>query len=216
MASGCGPDRSRPGKRQRAMLRIRFDLLSSLLRCKHDGDIELGVAIQPRCHSMLSEKKSLLRIAEAVAIAGTVVALWLAIQSYMHPDADFPVFLAACAGMAVLLLTFLPACILGGEYVRTVRKPSTWRERTEGLNAQEVQAIVRWAPKPYLFGACAGILIAIGTALRYGSITFTDGQAVSPEEVAGLALYFCMFYLLALPVLASAARMPGSYAASDA
>jgi uncharacterized membrane protein YdfJ with MMPL/SSD domain len=165
---------------------------------------------------MLSEKKSLLRIAEAVAIAGTAVALWLAVQSYMHPDPDLPVFLVACAGMAVLLLTFLPACMLGGEYVRTVRRPETWREKTEGLNPREIQAIVRWAPKPYLFGACAGILIAIGAALKYGSITFTDRQAVNPEDITGLALYFCMFFLLALPVLGSAARMPGSYAASDA
>lgn len=165
---------------------------------------------------MLSKMKTLLRFTEVIAIAGTVVALSLALQSYRRPDPDFPIFLAACAGMATLLLTFLPACMLGGEYVRTVRKPRTWREKTEGLNASEIHAIVRWAPKTYLVGACIGILIAIGAALRFGSITFSDGQSVKPEDITGLALYFSMFFLLALPVLGSAARMPGSYASSYA
>ena len=165
---------------------------------------------------MLSEKKTLLRLAELVSIAGTAVALFLAAQSYRQPDPNFPLFLAACAGMVILMLTFLPACMLGGEYVKTVRKPSTWRTKTEGLNARELQAIVRWAPKGYLVGACIGILIAVAAALRFGSITFSDGQSVNPEDITGFALYFSMFFLLALPVLGSAARMPGSYAASDA
>lgn len=160
---------------------------------------------------MLSEKKLLLRLAECISIAGTAIALALAFYSHLRPDSDFPVFLAACAGMAVLLLTFLPACMLGGEYIRTVRKPQTWRDKTDGLSAGEIRAMVRWAPKAYLVGACLGIVFAIGAALKYGSITFADGQAVDPEHVAGLALYFSMFYLLALPILGSAARMPGSY-----
>jgi len=118
--------------------------------------------------------------------------------------------------MAVLMLTFLPACMLGGEYVRTVRKPSTWRQRTEGLNAREIAAVVRWAPKSYIYAACVGVAIAVATAIRFGSITFAEGQTVNPEHITGLALYFSVFFLLALPVLGSAARMPGSYAQSDA
>ncbi len=165
---------------------------------------------------MLSERKTLLRIAEVLSVMGTAAALSLAVLSYWWPNQDFPVFLAACGGMTALLFTFLPACMLGGEYVQTVRRPSTWREKTEGLNASEIQAIVRWAPKAYSVGACVGILIAVGAALKFGSITFSDGQTVRPEDTTGMALYFSMFFLLALPVLGSAARMPGSYASNEA
>ena len=165
---------------------------------------------------MLSKKKTLLRAAEVVAICGSLAALSVALQAIRKPDADFPVFLAACAGMAILMLTFLPACMLAGEYVRTVRKPSTWRQKTEGLNAGELVAIVRWAPRTYLYAACLGVAVAVGTAVKFGSITFSEGQTVSPAEVTGLALYFSVFFLLALPVLGSAARMPGAYAEGDA
>ena len=165
---------------------------------------------------MLSEHKSVLRALEVCAIAGAAGSVWLAVQGYLRPDPDFPVFLVSCAGMAVLLLTFLPACMLAGEYVRTVRKPTTWRGKTEGLSSNEIQAIVGCAPMVYKVAACIGVLIAISAAMKFGSITFTDGQVVRPEEVTGLALYFCMFFLLALPVLGSASRMRGPYASSAA
>jgi hypothetical protein len=165
---------------------------------------------------MVSEHKLLLRAAEAVAIGGAIAAFWLAAHAYRNPDPDFPVFLAASAGTAVLLLTFLPACMLAGEYVRTVRNPVSWRERTEGLKPNEITAIVRWAPKPYLFAACTGVAIAIVTAIKFGTLTFASSQSVNPDNVPGLGLYFSVFFLLALPVLGSAARMPGNYASGDA
>ena len=165
---------------------------------------------------MLSEQKLLLRAAEAIAIGGTFAAFWFALQAYRKPDPDFPVFLVACAGMAILLLTFLPACMLAGEYVRTVRKPASWRERTEGLNPSEIAAVIRWAPKLYLYAACTGVAIAVATAFKFGSITFSSSQSVAPEDITGLGLYFSVFFLLALPVLGSAARMPGNYASSEA
>jgi len=160
---------------------------------------------------MLCEKKLLLRLAELLAIAGSLASLLLALHSYRRPDPDFPVFLAACGGMALLMLTFLPACMLGGEYVRAVRKPVTWHQRTDGLNASELKALVRWAPRPYLFAAGAGIVIAVTAALQFGSITITDSQPINPNDIVAIALYFAVFFLLALPLLASAARMPGAY-----
>lgn len=165
---------------------------------------------------MLSEQKLLLRAAEAIAIGGTLMALWLAIDAYRRPDPDFPVFLAACGGMAILLLTFFPACMLAGEYVRTVRKPISWRGQTEGLNPNEIAAVVRWAPTPYKYAACAGVVVAVATAVKFGSVSFSSSRAANPEDIPGLALYFSVFFLLALPVLGSAARMPGNYARSAA
>jgi len=165
---------------------------------------------------MLSERKLILRISELLAIGGATGALFLALMSSLRPEPEAPLLLLSCAGMALLILTFLPACLLGGEFVRTVRRPSTWRQRTEGLNSDEIQAIVKWAPTAYKAGACAAVLIAVGTALRFGSITFSENQLVGVESITGLALYFSVFYLLALPVLGSASRMPGAYAQPDA
>jgi hypothetical protein len=165
---------------------------------------------------MLSEKKMLLRVAELLAISGGVGAIWSAAQSYFRPTHEFPLFYVVFAGMVVLSLTFLPACMLAGEYVRTVRRPNTWRGKTEDLNPAEIQAMVRWSPKTYLVGACVGILVPIGDALRSVSTTVPDSHSVNFEDITGTALYFCMFFLLALPILGSAARMPGSCAANDA
>ena len=115
---------------------------------------------------MLSEKKLLIRVAELIAVAATLAALCLAVQTYRNQDSDFPVFLWGAAGMGALMLTFLPACMLGGEYVKTVRKPATYRQRMEGLNVREISAIIRWAPASYKTAAVAGILVAVGTALK--------------------------------------------------
>jgi hypothetical protein len=165
---------------------------------------------------MLSERKQLLQAAEAIAIGGTLAALWLADEAYQTPVPEFPVYWVLLAGMAALLLTFLPAWLLIGEYVRTVRKHASWRERTVGLSSSEIEAVFRWSPKPYVYAACAGVAIAVTTAIKFGSITFSSSQSVISEDVTVLGLYFSVCFLLSLPVLGSAARMPGNYASSDA
>ena len=64
--------------------------------------------------------------------------------------------------------------------------------------------------------ALTGVAIAVATAFKFGSITFSSSQSVAPEDITGLGLYFSVFFLLALPVLGSAARMPGNSASSEA
>jgi hypothetical protein len=162
---------------------------------------------------MLSEQKLLLRLAELVAIASVVAALYFGFKTHQDQDADFPVFLAGVAGMALLMLTFLPACMLGGEYVKTVRKPTTWRQRTAGLEIKELTAVLRWAPRFHLAVAAGGIVVLAVAAFKYGSVQFHSSMAPDPTKIPGLFFYFSVFYALALPVLASASRMPGSYAA---
>ena len=164
---------------------------------------------------MLSERKLFLRIAELIAIAATLAAFILAVQAWRAPDANFPVFLWGVAGMAAMMLTFLPACILGGEYVKTVKKPTTYRQRSEGLNTKEISAVIRWAPTSYKVAAAAGLLVAVGAALKYGSIEFHSNEQIDTQKIPGMFLYLSTFFLLALPVLGSAARMPGTYAANS-
>ncbi len=99
---------------------------------------------------MLSDKKTLLRLAELASLAATASAIYLGVKTHLEQDPDFPVMLAGVVGMGVLMLTFLPACMLGSEYVKTVRKPSTWRQHTSGLDKKELTAVLRWAPRFHL------------------------------------------------------------------
>ena len=161
---------------------------------------------------MLSEQKLLLRLAEIVAMAAVLIALYFGVKTHQEQDSDFPVFLAGIAGMAVLMVTFLPACMLGGEYIKTVRKPTTWRQQTAGLNKKELIAVLRWAPRFHLLVASIGVLVLVFAAIKYGSVQFNSNQAPDPSKIPALFLYFSVFYALALPVLASASRMPDSYA----
>jgi len=162
---------------------------------------------------MLCEQKQLLRLLELVCLAAIAASLAIAFVTWLKPDEGFPVLLLAVAGMAVLMLTFLPACMLGGEYVKTVKKPSTWRQRTEGLDSSDLSTLLRWAPALYKAGAVAAILIAVATAISFGSIKFNSESPVDPQQIPAMFLYLNVFYLLALPILGSASRMPGSYAA---
>jgi hypothetical protein len=164
---------------------------------------------------MLSDRKVILRLAELIAVTSTLTAFWMAVHTYRVLDADFPVSLWGTAGMAALMLTFLPACMLGGEYVKTVKKPVTYRQRTEGLSPAEISTLLHWAPTSYKAAAAAGVLVAAGAALKYGSIEFHSSEPIDAEKVPGMFLYLAAFFLLALPVLGSAARMPGTYAANS-
>ncbi len=161
---------------------------------------------------MLSEQKTLLRLAELVALVAFGGAIYLGVQTHREQDPDFPVMLAGVAGMGLLMLTFLPACMLGSEYVKTVRKPVTWRQHTAGLDKKGLTAVLRWAPRFQLVVAALSVLVLVFSAFKYGSVQFSSSTPTDPSKIPGLFFYFAVFYALALPVLGSAARMPGVYA----
>lgn len=163
---------------------------------------------------MFSEHKAVLRVAETVAVVSAAGSIWFAVQAYRVPDPDFPFELASILGFALLMLTFLPACMLAGEYVRTVRQPETYAEKTDGLNSQEIAAIIRWAPLWQKAAGASAVLIVVSTAIAFGSVSWSSDKPPSSTDSAAAALYLSAFFLLALPILGSAARMPGSYAQS--
>ena len=161
---------------------------------------------------MLSEQKTLLRLGELVALAAACAAIFLGVQTHRDQDPDFPVMLAGVAGMGLLMLTFLPACMLESEYVKTVRKPATWRQHTAGLDKKELIAVLRWAPRFQLVVAALSVFVLVFAAFKYGSVQFNSNTPPDPSKIPGIFFYFAVFYALALPVLGSAARMPGTYA----
>lgn len=163
---------------------------------------------------MLSEHKAFLRLTEAVTIFGALGSPFIAFRLYLEPSSDLPIELAFIAGFALLMLTFLPACILGGEYVRTVLRPATYRERVAGLSSSELSALLRWAPVAHKTAGVLGVAIAVATAVAFGSVSWSSNDPPTPTDGIAGALYLASFLLVILPVLASAARMPGTYVAN--
>ncbi|MFM9915179.1 MAG: hypothetical protein ACKVOX_05160 [Rhizobacter sp.] len=164
---------------------------------------------------MLSSKKRLLRISELLALAGSAVMLWQAVRTFLSPPSDFPAFLAASLCLAGLLFSLLPVCMLGAEYIRTVRRATTPEERSDGLSSSEIAFLTRWSPRAYKVGAWLALSILLGTLVYFGGVTITTHEELEPAKVPAVFLYFSVFYLMCLPVLGSATRMPATYAANS-
>lgn len=162
---------------------------------------------------MLSEHKTFLRAAEGVAIVGALASLLFALRCYLGGSSE-PIELAFIGGFALLMLSFGPACALGGEYVRTVRRPASYREKVTGLSSSEISALLRWAPPAHKLAGVFGVLVLVVAGLAFGSVSWSSERPPTLRDGTAGGLYLAVFFLLALPVLASAARMPGSYAES--
>jgi hypothetical protein len=163
---------------------------------------------------MFSARKSWLRLIEWLTIAAVVVATCLGIAAFLQGERGSPLELLLLALFALLMVTFAPACVLAGEYVRTVRQPNRYREHVAGLAAHELKALVRWSPFLYKATAVAGFVVALVVGLVVGQVSWSDTDPLTSREAAAASLYLACFYLFALPVIGSAARMPGSYSAA--
>jgi hypothetical protein len=159
---------------------------------------------------MLSEHKFLLRICESLSIVGALGSLLFALRCYLGGSTE-AIDLAFISGFALLMVTFGPACALGGEYVRNVRRPGSFREQSAGLSSSEISAIVAWAPSAYKFAAILGVAIAVVAALAFGSVSWSSDRPPTSRDGIAAGLGLSGFFRLALPILGSAARMPGSY-----
>lgn len=162
--------------------------------------------------AMLSERKSLLRASEVIAALAAAATLAQAARTFAAPPTGYPAFVAATLCMLGLLLTFLPVCLLGAEYIRTVRKPRLQGEEQEGISGAELSFLTRWAPRSHKAAAWLAMAILIGTLFTFGDVTVTTSSDLEPGKVPGLFLYFSGFYLICLPILGSASRMSGTYA----
>lgn len=160
---------------------------------------------------MLSEQKLLLRISECISIAGSLGSLLVALHCYLGGSAEV-IEPASIAGLVLLIMTFGPACALAEEYVRTVHRPARYTMNTAGLSSGDISAIVEWAPSAYKFAAILGVGIAVFAGLAFGSASWSSDRPLGLRDGIAGGLGLSAFFLLALPVLASAVRMQGSYA----
>ncbi|MBC7756720.1 MAG: hypothetical protein H7Z20_08825 [Bdellovibrio sp.] len=160
---------------------------------------------------MLSHHKLLIRVAEVVALVATGVAFSVATYAHTHPAATEPFELAVIAMFALDMFSFGIACALAGEFVRSVRQPTTLPDRYRGLSSAKITGLFKWAPIAYKLAAIVAIIVVVITGFTIGSVEWSSSEAFTPQLAVGAMLYLAGFFLFALPVLGSAARMPGAY-----
>jgi hypothetical protein len=161
---------------------------------------------------MLSQHKLFIRFVETVAQAAILLAGGVATCAHFRPDSLFPFELTVFGLFAILMPSFGTACALGGEFVKTVRRATTVREKSDDLSPAEIGKLLRWAPVWQKAAAIAGILVAVVTGVTVGDVSWTSEVPFTPAHALGESLYLSAFYLLSLPVLGSASRMRGTYA----
>ena len=163
---------------------------------------------------MLSEQKVFLKFSEFVAVFGAGGSMFIAFYLYLAPQSSLSIKFFFTIAFGMLALSFFPACVLISEYARTVRDSSYFGARTAGLNAGELAALMHWAPLACKLAAGLGIAVMVATAIAFGEISWSSEDPPTSEDGIAGALYLGSFFLLTLPVLGSARRMPGSYAES--
>jgi hypothetical protein len=161
---------------------------------------------------MLSERKLLIRLAEIVALAGSVSSISAAAAvalGYMSP-ARVESFLAL-----LLILgsgVFVVAVLLFHEFAQVLHgKPPSILRETE-LSIGETKQLLRWCPGPTKLAFVIAGAIMLIAIFSVGTVEWSSGQPFTAKEAKGIPLTLAVFMLVALPILASASRMPGAFA----
>lgn len=160
---------------------------------------------------MLSANKSRLARAERIAIGGVLACCIVALLPWVHdvlPILGLPVVLGA---MAVI---FYLALLIAGLTAEVNRALGKWPSETgepPPSTFGEIRRQLQWSPVGYK----AGALIAVGglvvTGIAFGPMGWTTSEPFTHRHAMGASLYCGCLLLLELPLIASAARMPGTF-----
>jgi hypothetical protein len=111
----------------------------------------------------------------------------------------------------VMFAVFGTAVLVISEYVQTVRTQGSWWQRARGLSLAELRALLHWCPRWLAYLSLAGAVAGFLIMLPVGTVDWSDGQPFTEREALGFTTGLSIFCFLALPVLGSASRMPGTF-----
>jgi hypothetical protein len=161
---------------------------------------------------MLSHRKILLRTFEVSALLGGLIGLAM---SFSVASGS----LAAEAAKPFVLVTFTAVFAVGlvtvsvaNEFIKVVRAGQPWLRRIAHASFGELKVLVQWCPRALLILALLGAVAALAIALPLGHVRWYGGQPFTGREAIGFAAGAALFYFVSVPVLASASRMPGTFA----
>jgi hypothetical protein len=162
---------------------------------------------------MLSEHKRLLHLLEYVAIANGVNGLicwFLAATSIVPTESLKPYVLV---GFAMIFLVFGAMVWAKYEYTQVIR--TNWLGKKEvddnDMSWADWKAITRWCPNWLLWLSLSAVVVSVVSGFYYGGGRWSIGDAFTEHRAVVFALSVVLFSFAAAPVLASAARMPGTF-----
>lgn len=153
----------------------------------------------------------------------------LELWAFVVGASAFPVGLLAYLGLmpsalieGPLFVAFLSVFVVWGasillimEFNRATKRQTLWW-LSSGFSFAELRTMVSWCPKELLVFCLALSAISFVTALPLGRVSWRPDEPLSARSALGLCSGVSLFCGLALPIIASAARMPGTFQAQQA
>jgi hypothetical protein len=155
---------------------------------------------------MVSGLKAYIRLIEAFAlldagVAGVVGSLVLG--RVLEPSEVQPLALAA---IAAVCLIFGTAVALVGEYARLRH------DRRQYLSSAEFAELIHWSPRWINVTAALLFIYDLAVIIPLGEVSWRSGQPFARREALEICFFLSTFVSVSLPILASASRMPGTFA----
>jgi len=161
---------------------------------------------------MFSQRKALLRRTEYLVALYVPVAVFVAVQ--VHGGRVLPAQVESKLVWVIAFLVFMAAVWLGlvQEFVAARRGADDARASDTRLSLSELVFMQQWCPGWIkLSYGIAAVLFAYVFAYL-GHVRWSSSAPFMPSDAMGFLLLSSTFALLALPTIASASRMPGTYA----
>jgi hypothetical protein len=163
----------------------------------------------------MSAHKSALRLLEFLALAVIFTAFPSGILVYWGGTA------VAIEGFVIAAFSFVfviwgVAAMLTAEYARAGGSSRSWFSPAPSLSLSDLRTVVSWCPRRLLYGCLALAAVSAVLAAAVGKVSWRFDEPLSSITALGLCSGITLMCCLALPIIASAARMPGTFRAQYA
>jgi hypothetical protein len=160
---------------------------------------------------MLSSRKAVLLVTSIAAAFGSVLTLSLAAMvqfEWLSPGALRP-----CLGPVLALtgIAFVPSVVLLVEYAQAARGAEFNLLAEESLAISEFLDALRWCPPSLVFLALALVPVTVLLCFVSGMPHWSSPQPLTLQAGRSIMLFQAPFLLLALPIVISGYRVPGSF-----
>jgi hypothetical protein len=162
---------------------------------------------------MFSTRKGLIRIVELTAIACSIACLVVAVlvaRGSINPlSVSAVLFPSLLVEFGISWVTFT----LAAELLRARGKREEAAAGNLNLSLSEWRMLHRWCPFGLRLAYAVALVVAVYAFLAIGfGVSWRTGEPFTEHEALGFALFGALFVLVQVPTLASASRMPGTYA----
>ena len=162
---------------------------------------------------MFSTRKGLLRVVELTAIACSAASLVAAVfvaRGMLDPlSVSAALFPAMLVEFGISWVTFT----LVAELLRARGRGAEAATGNLNLSLSEWRMLHHWCPFGLKLAYAVAIVVALYSFLAVGfGVSWSSGEPFTEHKALGFALFGALFVLVQVPALASASRMPGTYA----